>query len=198
MFKAFIKDELPEALLFLKNINEIKLLEIDEHGNETVSATATIENADAVASYRSREGRKQEETSHYSINITIQVGSAPPLTCSWIITQFNEKDAKEFGPFARRKDATASGHLAKRLKRSQKDVEAAMSKDKLLPQVALALPVPPAGPTSIPEFQGRLFTLLRLPIITSFPVHINAVLALVSSRQNLRNSIDVEAGSREE
>ncbi|KIO21526.1 hypothetical protein M407DRAFT_41534, partial [Tulasnella calospora MUT 4182] len=61
----------------------------------------------------------------------------------------------------------------------------------------LALPVPRNGATSIPNFQGRLFALLPLPIITGFPVHINAVLALVSSRQNLRNSVDVEPGSRE-
>ncbi|KIO21529.1 hypothetical protein M407DRAFT_80280, partial [Tulasnella calospora MUT 4182] len=73
-----------------------------------------------------------------------------------------------------------------------------MSTDKLLPRVALALPVPHDGATSIPNFHGRLFTLLPLPIITGFPVHINAVLALVSSRQNLRNSMDAEAGSREE
>ncbi|KIO21523.1 hypothetical protein M407DRAFT_80303, partial [Tulasnella calospora MUT 4182] len=73
-----------------------------------------------------------------------------------------------------------------------------MSKDKLGRHVALALPVPRDGASSITDFQGRLFTLLPLPIITGFPVHINAVLALVSSRQNLRNSMDVEAGSREE
>ncbi|KAG9042576.1 hypothetical protein FS837_010678 [Tulasnella sp. UAMH 9824] len=198
MFKDFIKTELPEAMLFLKNITEIKLLEIDEDGNETVSATATIEKPAAVASHGSGERRKQEETSHYQINITMQIGSALPLTRSWIITQFTEKDATESGLFARRKDVTASGHLAKRLNRSQKDVEAAMSKDKLLPQVALALPVPAAGATSTSKSHGRLFTLLPLPIITGFPVHINAVFALVSSRQNLRNSIDVEAGSREE
>ncbi|KIO21520.1 hypothetical protein M407DRAFT_80296, partial [Tulasnella calospora MUT 4182] len=73
-----------------------------------------------------------------------------------------------------------------------------MSTEKLFPHVALALPIPPDGATSIPNFHGRLFTLLPLPIITNFPVHINAVLALTSSRQNLRNYLDVEAGSHEE
>ncbi|KIO23551.1 hypothetical protein M407DRAFT_54911, partial [Tulasnella calospora MUT 4182] len=62
----------------------------------------------------------------------------------------------------------------------------------------LALPVPEHGATSVPDFHGRLFTLLPLPIITSFPLHINAVLALTSSRQNLRNAQDVVAGTREE
>ncbi|KAG9043185.1 hypothetical protein FS837_009920 [Tulasnella sp. UAMH 9824] len=184
MFKDFIAKELPEAMLFLKNITEIKLLEIDEYGNETVSATAMINDAGVVASHRKRT--KQGEVHHYPITITMRIGSAPPFTRSWIITQFSEKDA------------TASGHLAKRLKRIQRDVEAAMFMDKLLPQVALALPLPAEGANSSPKFHGRLFTLLPLPIITSFPVHINAVLALVSSRQNLRNSMDVETGSREE
>ncbi|KIO22367.1 hypothetical protein M407DRAFT_61073, partial [Tulasnella calospora MUT 4182] len=45
---------------------------------------------------------------------------------------------------------------------------------------------------------GQLFTLLPLPIVTNFPLHINAVLALVSDRQHLRNAHDVAEGTREE
>ncbi|KIO27690.1 hypothetical protein M407DRAFT_72859 [Tulasnella calospora MUT 4182] len=62
-----------------------------------------------------------------------------------------------------------------------------MKEDKLFPHVALAFPDPdPAFPRA-PGF-GRLFTLLPLPIITRFPLHTHAILALTSSRQNLRNA----------
>ncbi|KAG8947694.1 hypothetical protein FRC04_010538 [Tulasnella sp. 424] len=186
MFDDFVTKELPEAMLFLKNIREIKLIEIDENDAETVIATATLEKSDIVGSH-SGEGRvKREETSHHRVTITLRIGTALPVARSWIITQFVEKYA------------TASGHMAKRLKRTQNDVEEDMSKDKLVPHVALALPIPQNDASAIPDPHGKLFTLLPLPISTNFPVHINAVLALVSSRQNLRNSMDVEAGSREE
>lgn len=184
MLSEFIETELPEAMLFLKNITEIRLLEIDANGEEAVLATAT-KKAD-VASSRTGE-RTKEDISHQPITITLKIGSGLPLERSWIITNFVEKEE------------TVSGDLARRLKRPHdQDVRAAMTKDKLLPHVALALPVPPEGATSVPGFRGRLFTLLRLPVITGFPVHINGVLALVSSRQNLRNSTDVRPGSREE
>ncbi|KIY44267.1 hypothetical protein FISHEDRAFT_25687, partial [Fistulina hepatica ATCC 64428] len=34
---------------------------------------------------------------------------------------------------------------------------------------------------------GRLFTLLPLPIFTEFPLHLHAILALTPDRQALRN-----------
>ncbi|KIO19908.1 hypothetical protein M407DRAFT_82184 [Tulasnella calospora MUT 4182] len=63
-----------------------------------------------------------------------------------------------------------------------------MIADKLFPHVALAFPVPDATLSPTQTFSGRLFTLLPLPIITHFPLHIHAALALTSSRQNLRNA----------
>ncbi|KAG8947696.1 hypothetical protein FRC04_010540 [Tulasnella sp. 424] len=185
MFKEFVAKELPEAMLFLKNIREIKLIEIDLKGAETVLATATLEKFD-VAGPQPSEGRvKRDQTSHHRVTVTLQIGSALPVARSWIITHFVEKYE------------SASGHMARRLKRLPSHVEKDMSEDKLFPRVALAFPIS-QGVTTAPDPNGRLFTLLPLPIMTNFPVHISAVLALVSSRQNLRNSTDVEAGSREE
>lgn len=186
MFNDFIAKELPDAMLFLKNIRDIKIMEINKKDEEIVLATARVENADAVASHRTGERTKEEHISHHPITITLQIGAAAPITRTWIITQLVEKYD------------IVSRHMAKRLKRPQNDVEACMSTEKLLPRVALALPVPLDGTTTIQNFHGRLFTLLPLPIVTNFPVHINAVLALTSSRQNLRNYLDVEAGSHEE
>ncbi|KIO19901.1 hypothetical protein M407DRAFT_82182 [Tulasnella calospora MUT 4182] len=62
-----------------------------------------------------------------------------------------------------------------------------MKEDKLFPHVALAFPVAD-GVVPATGLKGRLFTLLPLPIITGFPLHIHAVLSLTSSRQNLRNA----------
>ncbi|KAG8972482.1 hypothetical protein FRC05_009835 [Tulasnella sp. 425] len=186
MFRDFIARELPESMLFLKHITTIELKEIDENGDEVLLATAKIENADAIALKRSRNRGREEESSHYELTTTVRVGSDPVSTRHWIIANFVEKYQ------------TASGHMSRRLGRPQTEVKTDMSTDKLLPHVALALPVPEDGAATIPEFHGRLFTLLPLPIITGFPVHINAVLALTSSRQNLRNAQDVVAGTREQ
>ncbi|KAG8994516.1 hypothetical protein FRB90_000406 [Tulasnella sp. 427] len=123
---------------------------------------------------------------HYRLTTTVQLHSEPVLKREWIITHFVEKYH------------VASAHMTNRLGRSEDEVKADMSTDKLLPHVALALPISEEGATSVPEFHGRLFTLLPLPIITGFPLHINAVLALTSSRQNLRNAQDVVAATREE
>ncbi|KAG8947691.1 hypothetical protein FRC04_010535 [Tulasnella sp. 424] len=186
MFSDFIAKELPEAMLFLKNITEIKLMEIDTNSVETVLATATLEKADVVAPQWSGDRGKLQETSHHRLTITFQIGSGLPFTRGWIITQFTEKHE------------TVSGHMARRLQRSQNDVEVDMAKGKLFPHVALALPIPQDNATATPGLHGRLFTLLPVPIVTNFPVHINAVFALLPNRQSLQNTMDLEAGSRAE
>ncbi|KAG8987990.1 hypothetical protein FRB90_003029, partial [Tulasnella sp. 427] len=186
MFNDFIAKELPEAMLFLKNLVEIKLVEINESGDETLLATAKLENADDVPSHRNNDRAKQGGISHHTIDIKLQVGSAPPVTRKWIVTNFVERND------------SAVGYMAERLKRSRNEVQESMTADKLLPQVGLAFPLPQHGASLVSNFHGRLFTLLPLPIITSFPLHINGVLALVSSRQNLRNAVDAEPKSREE
>lgn len=187
MFNDFMHKELPESMLFLKHITTIELKEIDGEGKETVLATAKIDNAEAVAFQRSRNRGREEENSHHKLTTTVQIGSSGAVsTRNWIIVHFVENYH------------TASNHMVRRLGRPQAEVERDMAADKLLPHVALAIPVPERGATVVPDFHGRLFTLLPLPIITGFPLHINAVLALTSSRQNLRNAQDVVGGTREE
>ncbi|KAF8817051.1 hypothetical protein BYT27DRAFT_7229032 [Phlegmacium glaucopus] len=56
-----------------------------------------------------------------------------------------------------------------------------LNKEKLVANVELAMPL--GGPS----IQGRLFTLLPLPIKTGFPLHFNAVFALTPDRQSLKN-----------
>lgn len=173
-------------MLFLKNITEIIFKEIDGNGDEIILATAKMENPNASASQRTGLHARYSQTSHDLVTVTIQIGSDDPRTSSWILTHYVEKYE------------TSSAHLAERLKRPQDEVEADMATDKLLPRVALAFPLPQPGVADAPKLNGHLFTLLPLPIVTNFPLHINAVLALVSDRQHLRNAHDVTEGSREE
>ena len=62
------------------------------------------------------------------------------------------------------------------------DVKKLLAEEKLLPTVALAIPVPLQS-----RSDGRLFTYLPLPLPTGFPCHIHALFALTQARQNLWN-----------
>ncbi|KAJ3843150.1 hypothetical protein F5878DRAFT_322197 [Lentinula raphanica] len=70
----------------------------------------------------------------------------------------------------------------------QYEVGERLQKDKLLPHVALAFPL------SEQKYQGRLFTLLPLPISTGFPIHIHGIFALTPDRQSLRNPEEMGIG----
>ncbi|KAF8912158.1 hypothetical protein CPB84DRAFT_758744 [Gymnopilus junonius] len=58
-------------------------------------------------------------------------------------------------------------------------------KDKLVASVELAIPKDGS------PIRGRLFTLLPLPQLTDFPVHLNSVFALTTDRQSLKNILEV-------
>ena len=74
--------------------------------------------------------------------------------------------------------STAAQIMSRRL---NYDIGDELNKEKLVANVELAIPL--GGPS----IQGRLFTLLPLPIKTGFPLHFNAVLALTPDRQSLKN-----------
>lgn len=73
---------------------------------------------------------------------------------------------------------TAVQIMSKRLDYSIGDE---LNKEKLVANVELAIPL------DGPSIQGRLFTLLPLPIKTGFPLHFNAVFAMTPDRQSLKN-----------
>lgn len=60
-----------------------------------------------------------------------------------------------------------------------------MEKEKMTPEVALAIPI---SQLTISPLHGRLFAYFPLPLYTGFPCHIHGLFSLDSSRQNLRNS----------
>ncbi|KAG8998909.1 hypothetical protein FRB94_006526 [Tulasnella sp. JGI-2019a] len=185
MFENFIQKELHNVLLFLKNITRIRLykIESDEDGEGKLIACASVEDPESVAPHRSKNRGKDKESIAYELRIRVKNGDSD-ISQSWILTQFVEDYQA-----AQRIMTTHCGHTLSHL----------MALEKLFPHVALAYPIPGAATTTIPiRFSRKLFTLLPLPIVTGFPLHIHAIFALASSRQNLRNRIDVAPGSREE
>ena len=182
MLQDFIVKDLGECMLFLKHITNINLVEIAPDGCPIILGRAWIDNADVVGPLRSRDRGRKAETHHYELAVNVSVGRKVSVK-RWIITQFVEKYS------------VAQNHLEKRLGRSS--LAPNMAAEKLLPHVALAFPLTDRDENALP-FVGRLFTLLPLPIFTGFPLHINAVLAHTSSRQNLRSTADAVKGSPEE
>ncbi|KAG8927361.1 hypothetical protein FRC01_007588, partial [Tulasnella sp. 417] len=198
IFNLFIKEDLPEVMLFLKHITAIEVSEISGDGKKlTVLATARVENAKQIAAERSkaRGWSSSPETGHYRLTLTEKYHPRFELenqTKDWVITHYTDSFP------------TASRILAENLNRinSLEKVTEEMISDKLFPHVALAFPRPGQGAPSNPTFCGRLFTLLPLPIFTHLPLHIHATLARTPSRQNLQsaqeNGTDLKARLRTE
>jgi hypothetical protein len=190
MFKEFAAKELAEALLFLRHISSIKLSEVGDGNKERTLAHAWIENADALAPLRAQNRGMQQDPSHLEMTIHVKIGGKATAR-RWLVWHFVENST------------VVEETLANRLRRPTNDIRTHFVVEKLLPHVALAVPLVARStrsksPSVATTVAGRLFTLLPLPIDTGFPLHLHGVLALTSSRQNLRNSHDVAVGSREE
>ncbi|KAG9011147.1 hypothetical protein FRB94_009073 [Tulasnella sp. JGI-2019a] len=179
MFNDFIKRELREVMLFLKNITKINLYRVGSDGLKNLVARAWIE--DPVAPLRSLNRCREEESNTYELRVRVEDGDVS-MSQSWVLTQLVEND-----------------HVARGIMtaRCGDKLLSLMDSEKLFPHVALAYPIP--EDTTLRHLtQGKLFTLLPLPIVTGFPLHIHAIFALTSSRQSLRNLLDITTGSREE
>ncbi|KAG8900748.1 hypothetical protein FRC00_011484, partial [Tulasnella sp. 408] len=94
LFDNFIKDDLPEVMLFLKHITSIELYELSPDGTKTDLAIIQIKNADEVKAERSKSrGRSaRAEMNHYELKIsmTSNPGSmnSKTYTRRWIITHY--------------------------------------------------------------------------------------------------------------
>ncbi|KAF9446298.1 hypothetical protein P691DRAFT_733572 [Macrolepiota fuliginosa MF-IS2] len=162
LLRDFAMEELDISLLFLRSVSSIEIYEISADGEKIEVARATIDRA-PMEKYAQYEIRKA----------TIQTFIADSSEGrEWRIIHalFPEDGAVEA--------------LSRRL---GGDPTATLSQHKLSPTVDLAIPLDPSDSTRI----GRLFTFLPLPLLTEFPIHINALFSLTQSRQNLRNGGEV-------
>ncbi|KAK7038120.1 hypothetical protein R3P38DRAFT_3311332 [Favolaschia claudopus] len=174
LFEDFVEKELSVVMLFLKHIRYICLKVISADGQEHFVGSAEIPDTSISAKRAfARNGSAQQQTFRCTIHLTC---GATTTKQSWRVYHA-----------VRSTEETAS-ILRQRL---GYDVASKLADDKLFSHVALAFPVDnrPAN------FNGRLFTLLPLPIHTGFPMHMHAILALTQDRQSLRNIEEVGTGA---
>ncbi|KAF7364084.1 hypothetical protein MSAN_01067200 [Mycena sanguinolenta] len=173
LFDDFVERELSVVMLFLKHIRHICLKVISANGQERFVGSAKIPVAEKHAF--SRTTGAQQRDFECTISVTLP-NATTPIRQVWRILH------------AVRSTDETSRVISRQL---GYDVGSKLADDKLFSHVALAFPVQP----SVSKLDGRLFTLLPLPIHTKFPVHLHAILALTQDRQSLRNIEEIGTGS---
>ncbi|KAI0739601.1 hypothetical protein C8Q80DRAFT_1240735 [Daedaleopsis nitida] len=170
----FIQQELHMIMLFLTHLTSIVIREIDEHGRETLLATAfTSSQPRTLPVHTDPSGTFKLETRNVSVTYNSSVRPATAAeSCEWAMIQTsfpNDECVKHL-----------SGVFGNDLER----VRAELAREKLRSNLSIAFPVFDGhGAMS----NGRLFTFLPLPLETGFPCHIHGVFSLTDSRQNMRN-----------
>lgn len=162
LLQEFILEEISTVMLFLRHLSSIVVKEVDEQGAVTVLATANLERSEPMPMY--------DAQTH---EISVQVSSLGSVTRStrWLVVSRLD----DLTPYAL--------ELSKRV---GNDVEAMLMREKLVPNIALAVPI--AGTEHVRQHLGKLYTFLPLPITTGFPCLINASFSLTADRQSLRNA----------
>ncbi|EJD51980.1 hypothetical protein AURDEDRAFT_181547 [Auricularia subglabra TFB-10046 SS5] len=187
LFSDFASKECAIEMLFLKSLESIELVHIDARGTRKQLAMSRIVDADdALRAKRKWTVRVGPATEHYLLTIqTSGLGSGLRST-SWRILHW-------FAP-----DSEVLKNLRDILGQAPKDLTNDLRKDKLFAHAACAFPTDRAladagGPTG-----GHLFTLLPLPILTGFPLHVHGIFALTPTRQALKNSQETGLAGRDE
>ncbi|KAL0565846.1 hypothetical protein V5O48_016173, partial [Marasmius crinis-equi] len=166
LIDKFVAEELDVVLLFLRNVEDIKIYVVDEDGTRALHSHCKISKSDP---HDIAVGFSQT-----SCEITINIaGAACAQTSTWWILR---------GDFSLEE---ASQILSDTLGR---DVRGVLTKNKLSPGMALAI----QRDNSDAFDKGRLFTFLPLPLKTRFPLHIHGLFSLTQSRQNLRNMGEIK------
>jgi sacsin len=162
LLEDFVREELNVTLLFLRNVTSIEIYEITDSGKRTRLATATI---DRASSERHGCGDLRKVIIQTSISGSLEERE-------WCIFR---------APFSR---VEAINALKERVNCESQVPTTILTNHKLSPDVDLAIPLDCPTATKF----GRLFVFQPLPLDTEFPIHINALFALTSSRPNLRNA----------
>jgi len=158
-------EEIDISLLFLKNVSSIEVHEIDGDGNRKCLAKAHIT--------RDPEDLfDMDDESHRTHRSTVVVDTLGygSVEKTWRILHSTFPQSQVIA------------HLL------ECNPISILSKHKLLPEVAIAMPL---SILTEAEYGGRLFTYLPLPLRTGFPGHVHGLFALTQSRQNLRNSGEI-------
>ena len=165
LMKTFQRD-LGHSMLFLRNINSIELEEIGENGTRSVLAVARR----LVDEEESADGWT---TTRVTVHVRVSANGAS-TSQPWRLLHLHG-DQEE-----------AAEEVRQRL---NKDFSNSLKMNKLSPGISLAIPIQDDQDANHPPpFMGRLFTVLPLPIITGFPLHIHGMFALSPDRASLKGS----------
>ena len=162
LLDEFIREEIDTVMLFLRHLSSIIVKEVDEHGNISVLASATRNKSQSVI---------RSDASTHEISVSVTSMGNKIRESKWLVVACSSDLA------------LYAAEIAKRVGR---DVSAMLSREKLTPDIALAVPI--AGHQYVRRHVGRLYTFLPLPITTGFPCVINAPFSLTPDRQSLRNA----------
>jgi len=159
LFDDFIKEEIDIVLLFLAHISSIEIYEVDDQG---ITRLASVELT------KSPSDSQYTNITTYQSNVKVTTDVLGCVSQSWRILCASYSGSR------------AATILSERL---GYDVDPALKRQKLVPNLAIAMPLP--LPSSTPR--GRLYTYLPLPLSTGFRCHIHGLFALTPDRQHLRN-----------
>jgi len=156
LFDDFLKHEINVSMLFLQHLRSINLVLIDAQGGVTDLACCTVSVLDSLP-----DGSIKK-----AVRTHIATRDPPLLSQDWIVKawRYDEQEALQL--------------LKDRIPGLKKRI---IEKNKLRPDVGIAFPL-----NAKMAIEGHLFTFLRLPIPTGFPVHLHALFALLPSRAGLR------------
>jgi hypothetical protein len=164
LFQEMASNELEIVGLFLKSITSIELQIITPTGSKVVG---NVKFEDAGSSSKSRSFTRGSEPREVTFKCSVSGSNGSIFSSSWRIFD-SVPDA-----------LITSTTISKRLP-NHGNIQDRLKNDKLFAHVALAFPLDKS-------VNGRLFTLLPLPIYTHFPIHLHSILALTPDRQSLRN-----------
>ncbi|VDC01301.1 unnamed protein product [Peniophora sp. CBMAI 1063] len=162
LLDEFIRDDISTVMLFLRHISTVIVKEVDEHGTVSVLASATLRRTEPIIAHDAQTEQ---------VTVDIVTPAQKKLSTTWLIVRCSD----DLQPYV----AQLSARLGY-------DVGTLLSSEKLVPDVALAVPV--VGGHHVQRHLGRLYTFLPLPITTGFPCLINASFSLTPDRQSLLNA----------
>ncbi|VDC01297.1 unnamed protein product [Peniophora sp. CBMAI 1063] len=162
LLEEFIREEIGTVMLFLRHLSSIVVKEVDERGVATVLATATLQRSNSMVAHDARG---------HEIEVEVVPQGVQRRTTRWLVVSRSD----DLTPYA-----------AEVSRRVGNDVATMLTREKLVPDIALAVPI--AGGEHVQQHLGRLYTFLPLPITTGFPCLINASFSLTPDRQSLRNA----------
>lgn len=178
LLQQFIEGEMDVILLFLSNVSCIEIDEIDEQGVRRQLAKAEIIKETPDIFIPTSED-VTVDTQRMVMKVTTPGAEVKERSWRILHTSFPESQS-----------------AALLRNRCKGDPTSILQKNKLLPNVSIAIPL--SSQMSLTGANiGRLFTFLPLPIQTDFPCHIHALFALKQDRQGLKhgNKGDLSEGS---